>query len=85
MSEYKYPILAKPSGITLEQHKQNVMSEADLILDLIPHAIFKYDQKVKKDLRCLLTVVCKHHDDGKNNIKWQSACQKDFDNFLEPV
>lgn len=82
MSEYKYPILAKPSGITLKQHKQNVMSEADLILDLIPHAIFKYDQKVKKDLRCLLKVVCEHHDDGKNNVKWQSACQKDFDNFL---
>ena len=67
MHNYKYPILAKPSGITLEQHRHDVMSEGALSLKLMPCAIEKYERKTGKKLSRRLNLVCKHHDDGKKS------------------
>lgn len=83
MHNYKYPILAKPSGITLEQHRHDVMSEGALSLKLMPCAIEKYERKTGKKLSRRLNLVCKHHDDGKKSEKWQAACQKDYEAFLK--
>lgn len=83
MSDYKFPILAKPSGVTLEQHKLNVMSEGMLLLDQMPFVVEKYEQRVCKSLSIRLKLVCQYHDDGKQDARWQTACQKDYDNFLE--
>ena len=83
MHNYKYPILAKPSGITLEQHRHDVMSEGALSLKLMPCAIEKYERKTGKKLSRRLNLVCKHHDDGKKSEKWQTACQKDYEAFLK--
>lgn len=75
-------ILAKPTGITLEQHVSNVISEADMILSIVPFVTQKYRDIVCKDLQKRLEVVCRLHDDGKKQRKWQEACQKDYKVFL---
>jgi CRISPR-associated endonuclease/helicase Cas3 len=82
-NEYKYPILAKPSGITYDQHRQNVMSEGALLTEKTPFVFQKYRERTGTDLGIQLNIACKHHDDGKKiSHKWQSACQKDYENFL---
>ena len=82
MSSYKFPILAKPSGITLEQHRQAVMLEGKLLLEQTPLIVQKYLERVGKDLESRLKWVCKYHDDGKQTSKWQAACQRDYEAFL---
>lgn len=76
-------ILAKPSGVTLEQHIFDVMTEANMILSLFPYVIWKYRNFVDKDLQKRLEIVCKLHDDGKKHPKWQNACRKDYEDFLK--
>lgn len=72
-------ILAKPSGITLDKHRANVMAEGIYIEQSVPVVFKKYQEIVGKDLGSRLQIVCKHHDDGKRlNEKWQAACQKDY-------
>lgn len=83
VSNYKHPILAKPSGITLEQHTQGVVSEGKLLLEQTPFVVQKYQERVGKSLAIRLERVCKYHDLGKKNPKWQIACQKDYDAFLQ--
>ena len=83
MSNYKYPILAKPSGITLEQHTQGVLSEGKLLLEQTPYVVQKYYERVGKSLATRLERVCQYHDLGKKTAKWQNACQKDYEAFLE--
>ncbi len=83
MNNYKYPILAKPSGITLEQHTQGVMSEGKLLLEQTPFVVQKYQERIGKSLAIRLERVCEYHDFGKKNPKWQIACQKDYDAFLQ--
>lgn len=75
-------ILAKPSGITLDQHKQNVMQEGRLVLEQLPLTVEKYKVQVDKDLFRRLELVCRYHDDGKEFEPWQSACVKDYEAFL---
>jgi CRISPR-associated endonuclease/helicase Cas3 len=82
MRAYKFPALAKPSGITFEQHKLDVMSEGELMSQQMPFTFAKYQQRVGKDLSIRLMRVCKHHDVGKNHVKWQEACQKDYEDYL---
>ncbi len=83
MSNYKYPILAKPSGITLEQHTQEVVSEGKLLLEQTPFIVQKYQERVRKSLETRLERVCQYHDLGKKTPKWQNACQKDYEAFLQ--
>ncbi len=83
MSKFKFPILAKPSGVTLEKHRCNVVSEGVLLLNQRPFVVEKYKQRIGKDLSRRLSLVCQYHDDGKKNEKWQNACQKDYEVFLE--
>ena len=74
MNKFRYPILAKPSGITLEQHRFDVMSEGELLSKEMPFVFDKYEDLVGKSLLSRLICVCKFHDDGKAEI-WQVACQ----------
>jgi CRISPR-associated endonuclease/helicase Cas3 len=83
MSKYKHPILAKPSGITLERHTQNLMSEGALLVANTPFVLEKYQKQTEKSLIRRIEEVCKYHDAGKElSEKWQTACQQDYDNFL---
>ncbi len=83
MNNYKHPILAKPSGITLDQHRKNVMSEGLLFTKQTPFVFQKYQERIGKSLARRLEIVCRYHDDGKIINKWQIACQKDYDDFLK--
>lgn len=83
MSNYKYPILAKPSGITLEQHTEGVVSEGKLLLEQTSFVVQKYQERVGKSLAIRLERVCRYHDLGKKTPKWQNACQKDYEAFLQ--
>lgn len=82
----KYPILAKPSGITLVQHQQDVMSEGKVLSDYYPFTFKKYQEWTGKSLERRIEHVTKFHDDGKDDRKttnkWQKACQLDHENFL---
>jgi len=76
--------LAKPSGITLEEHISHVVAEAEDLLDTFTFAIEKYAQLTGgKDLSKWLIAAAKYHDDGKKHVKWQTACQLDHQAFLE--
>ena len=83
VSNFKYPILAKPSGITLEQHTLGVVSEGKLLLEQTPFVVQKYQERIGKSLAIRLERVCQYHDLGKTTHKWQIACQKDYDAFLQ--
>ena len=83
VNNFKYPILAKPSGITLKEHTQGVMSEGKLLLEQTPFVVQKYQEHVGKSLAIRLERVCQYHDLGKTTHKWQIACQKDYDAFLQ--
>ncbi len=83
VNNFKYPILAKPSGITLKQHTQEVVSEGKLLLEQTPFIVQKYQEQIGKSLAIRLERVCRYHDLGKKNPKWQIACQKDYEAFLQ--
>jgi len=84
VSRYEYPILAKPSGITLGRHREDVTSEGAELVKSIPFTIQKYLEVTGKDLRRRLQLVCKFHDDGKEiSTKWQTACQNDYHAYLD--
>lgn len=75
--------LAKPSGITLQQHIQNVSAEGNYLNSCFPLTFEKYLRITTKDLSKWLSDSIKFHDEGKKHPKWQMACQKDFLIFLE--
>lgn len=83
MANYKYPMLAKPSGITLEQHAFDVMLEGDAILLHCPSAQQKYEEMIDRSLEDRVSFICRNHDSGKENPQWQIACQKDFEVFRD--
>ena len=58
-------ILAKPSGITLEQHSSDVMSEMSDICQIFIGTCEKYKKLTGKDLAMRLSVSAKWHDNGK--------------------
>lgn len=83
VNKYKYPILAKPSGITLDTHRQNVVSEGALLVDNLHFVREKYQDFTGKDLLRRVELVCKFHDNGKElSDIWQTACQKDYEEYL---
>lgn len=74
--------MAKPSGVTLDQHRKNVILEGQLLTEQTPFVFLKYFDCVGKSLVRRLELVCQYHDDGKIFPKWQIACQKDYEFFL---
>lgn len=82
MSKAEYNIvLAKPSGITLEQHNKDVVKESLSICQVLPASLSKYSKMVGKNLTNLLCASAEWHDEGKKHNKWQTACWKDYQNY----
>ena len=81
-NQYKYPTLAKPSGITLDQHIKDLKSEANELTEYFPITFENYQKKTGKSLQRRLEIVIDLHDDGKKHEKWQKACQLDYENYL---
>lgn len=73
--------LAKPSGITLEQHNKDVVKESLSICQVLPASLSKYSKIVGKNLTNLLCASAEWHDEGKKHNKWQTACWKDYQNY----
>lgn len=74
----KNKILAKPSGITLQQHTCDVMREASDICQRLIATCLKYKEIVGKDLQKRLEKSAQIHDLGKEFHAWQDACRKDY-------
>ncbi|WP_421828331.1 CRISPR-associated helicase Cas3' [Larkinella sp.] len=70
--------LAKPSGITLRDHRQHVYDEALALLDAHPFWEEKYKALTGDDLRYRLRRVAWWHDAGKAHPIWNDACQFDY-------
>jgi CRISPR-associated endonuclease/helicase Cas3 len=75
--------LAKPSGITLDEHITNVMSEAHEINLLHSFLFEKYQQRVGKSLLVRLEKAIEYHDLGKKIDQWQSACRNDYEAYVK--
>lgn len=83
VTKYKYPILAKPSGITLDVHRQNVISEGSLLMQKLSFTRVKYQSLTSKDLARRVELACQFHDEGKVlSETWQTACQADYNKYL---
>jgi CRISPR-associated endonuclease/helicase Cas3 len=83
VTKYKYPILAKPSGITLDVHRQNVIYEGALLVQNLSFTREKYQSLTTKDLARRVELVCQFHDEGKElSETWQTACQADYNEYL---
>jgi CRISPR-associated endonuclease/helicase Cas3 len=76
-------LLAKPSGITYSEHVSNVCDEGKSIILNFPTVFEKYQKVVGKDLRKRLNGACLYHDSGKKHPRWQDACQRDYQIFLD--
>ena len=74
-------VLAKPSGITLEQHNKDVVTASLSICQVLPASLSKYSKMVGKNLTNLLCASAEWHDEGKKHNKWQTACWKDYQNY----
>lgn len=81
MKNNKEKILAKPSGILLQDHVKNVLEEGLYIQQTFPVSFDKYNNFINKDLSKRLIGAIKFHDAGKANIIWQKACNLDYENY----
>jgi len=70
--------LAKPSGISLRDHRQHVFDQAKRLLETWPNLIQKYKRLTGGDLKHDLLTAAWWHDVGKEHDQWQSACRKDY-------
>lgn len=73
--------LAKPSGITLRDHRQHVYDEALALLDAHPFWERKYKDLTGDDLRYRLRRVAWWHDAGKAHPTWRDACRSDYNQY----
>lgn len=76
-------ILAKPSGISLQEHTQNVVDEGAYLMSSFKITDKKYFNRTGVELSKRLKGACQFHDEGKKEPTWQEACQKDYTNFLK--
>ena len=83
MSPSKQITLAKPSGISLAEHTLHVKQEAAYIIEKLPFLSSKYQHLCGGDLGHDLRLASKYHDWGKCFEKWQTACKKDYQIYLD--
>lgn len=77
----KFKYLAKPTGITLREHCDNLFKFA---MDLIKNNEFpiqKYEKMFGVNLIPSIFNIIECHDDGKSHEKWAKACEKDYELF----
>lgn len=83
--------LAKPSGITLRDHRQHVLEEAEELLGLrpdespgLPFLAKKYTDLVPDgDLVSRVRSAAWYHDKGKEYPLWQNACRADYELYQQ--
>ena len=75
--------LAKPAGITLNDHTEHVLNEAEYILQAFKFSCSKYERLTGANLRQDLLDAAKYHDWGKANTVWQIACKADYELYRQ--
>lgn len=75
--------LAKPTGLILDVHREDVYNEAKNIIQEHPFVIQKYFNLTNKNLDKRVGAAAWHHDDGKKHAKWKNACWKDYEEYLK--
>lgn len=75
--------LAKPTGLLLNVHREDVYIETKNIIREHPFVIRKYLDLTNKNLGKRVSASAWYHDDGKKHAKWQNACWKDYEEFLK--
>lgn len=73
--------LAKPTGITLDEHVGNLISQAELLFARRPFVLDKYRKFTGEDFASAVRDSAQWHDAGKKHPHWQDYCQKDFEEF----
>lgn len=73
--------MAKPSGILLKDHTQNVENERADILSARPFLTQKFRNLTGLDLSSLTKIATYWHDQGKRHPTWQTACRKDYETY----
>lgn len=71
--------LAKPTGVLLKEHIQNLLTQAETALKMRPFVVQKYFEMTGEDFASAVNQSARWHDEGKKHSIWQSACQKDFE------
>ncbi len=75
--------LAKPFGVTLEDHNRHLTEQCD---EVFPARLFvcqKYRERTGGDLEELVRQSVPWHDEGKKHPAWQQPCQADYHEFLK--
>jgi len=76
--------LAKPSGLSLDEHTEHVLIEGMRICEAFPLTAQKYLEIVGKKLQRRIELACQYHDTGKMlSQKWQNACVKEYSEYLD--
>ncbi len=75
--------IAKPTGLLLNEHRENVLNESKNAIQAHPFVLEKYMQLTKRNFEKRVHAAAWYHDDGKKHPKWQSACWKDYEEYLE--
>ncbi len=73
--------LAKPTGVSLIDHTNKVVSEAEEWSRIRKKSFEKYYRFFGIDPKESLLKICKYHDLGKKVEAWQNACQKEYNHF----
>ncbi|WP_170254617.1 CRISPR-associated helicase Cas3' [Phaeodactylibacter luteus] len=76
--------LAKPDGLSYEEHVRDVREKLKEIGDSFPIAIYKYANWFGDDnLLSITDQAVIYHDEGKLNPCWQLPCQKDYQAYVK--
>lgn len=70
-------VLAKTSGISLDNHTRHVVEQARRWLDAFPFLDEKYQERTGEALCPQVLRAAEIHDQGKRHPTWQDACRKD--------
>ncbi len=71
--------LAKPTGLTLEEHIGNLLKQAEIALEMRPFVVRKYLEMTGEDFASAVKQSARWHDKGKEHPIWQNACRSDFE------
>jgi CRISPR-associated endonuclease/helicase Cas3 len=75
--------LAKPTGITLDEHVGNLITQAELLFERRSFVVGKYRKFTGEDFASAVRDSAQWHDAGKKHPHWQDCCQKDFEEFRQ--
>src|SRR5947209_4382539 len=70
--------LAKPTGITLDEHVGNLIAQAELLFKSRSFVLDKYRKFTGEDFASAVRDSAKWHDAGKKHPHWQTPCQLDY-------